>query len=272
MAFHCTAAAEWPLTPWGLSQHRRRPPPQPAPRPGDPGPPRAQVEGAGACAAAFGARRRAGVSPLLAPWSLPPPSHPAPEASRPAALRPGAVPGAGGRRTPGARRNRTAEEKEERGVGGERKGRRGRRLGQSGPRGRGGRLGRGAPRPPPRRLAGCRGSAAPPIPGAGPGRSAAPTEGQARSSSRGVPGARGHARVDGPQWAASRALLRPRARAPSPPAPGPPARADQPSPRHTSQLTGLDSARVRANLCLRPPLLTVPQSLFIPTQPLTSSF
>lgn len=38
------------------------------------------------------------------------------------------------------------------------------------------------------------GSPAPPIPGAGPGRSAAPTGGQARSSSRGLPGARGHAR------------------------------------------------------------------------------
>ena len=35
---------------------------------------------------------------------------------------------------------------------------------------------------------------APPIRGAGPGQSAAPTEGQARSGSRGVPGARGRAR------------------------------------------------------------------------------
>lgn len=59
------------------------------------------------------------------------------------------------------------------------------------------------------------------------------------------------------------APLRPRGRAPSPRTPGPLAPADLPSP---------DSARVRDNLCLRLLLLTVSESLFIPTQPLTSNF
>lgn len=68
------------------------------------------------------------------------------------------------------------------------------------------------------------------------------------------------------------APLRPRGRAPSPRTPGPLAPADLPSPRQTPQLTGLDSARVRDNLCLRLLLLTVSESLFIPTQPLTSNF
>lgn len=73
-----------------------------------------------------------------------------PEASGPrSASGPGPFLGRRGRGTPGARRNQTAEEKEERAVGGEKKGRRGKRLGKSGTQGQGGGLGSGAPRPPP---------------------------------------------------------------------------------------------------------------------------
>ena len=133
--------------------------------------------------------------PSPAPTSPAPPSHPAPAARAgfAAQQRCGAVqrPGREGAAGQGARKNRTAEEGAESGVGGGKKEGRTRREPGEGP----GRKARARSSPAASSKAGRLPELpAPPIRGAGPGQSAAPTEGQARSGSRGVPGARGRAR------------------------------------------------------------------------------
>ena len=149
----------------------------------------------------------------------PPTLRPRPAQASPPSSAAGQCSARGGRAQLGRGRARTELRRRERRAGWEGGRRRG-GLGESRARGRGGRHGRGAPRPPPRRLAGCRGSRL--------RRSAGPAQARARRRRK---VRRGQAAAGFQELAAApgahrppssgSGALRPRGRAPSPPPRGP---------------------------------------------------